>query len=222
MYDFAGGLEKSGGSIILDYFVKKYFYVQRNTKRFYNNFSFFYPLVDIFLKSQKAILVREVNELAPGSLLEIGVGTGKHLPLYKNHNITGIDISSAMLKKAGQHKAEHIQLLMMDGEKMDFKDGQFDYVVLSHVIAVADHPEKIIEEACRVIKPNGRILILNHFTPHNGLKYVDKVFQFFSFLFHFRSLFYKDSIKALKKVTLIKETSLGRFSYFKLLIFSKP
>jgi phosphatidylethanolamine/phosphatidyl-N-methylethanolamine N-methyltransferase len=196
--------------------------VPRNTGKFYNSFSIFYPLVDIFLKPQKRTLIKEVNVLAPGNVLEIGVGTGKHLPLYKNHTITGIDISEAMLKQASHYKTDRIELLLMNGEKLDFKDGQFDYVVLSHVIAVAENPEKLMEEVYRVVKENGRVLILNHFTPRNWLKYLDKAFHSLSSLFHFRSLFYADSIKALKKFSLIKEVSFGRLSYFKLLIYSKP
>jgi phosphatidylethanolamine/phosphatidyl-N-methylethanolamine N-methyltransferase len=167
-------------------------------------------------------LIQEVNDLDPGHVLEIGVGTGRHLPLYKNHRITGVDISAAMLKQAAKYKEAHIELLLMDGEKLHFDDCQFDYVVLSHVIAVTENPERLLEEVHRVVKPSGRVFILNHFTPRNGLQYLDKLFQSFSSLFHFRSVFYVESIKALQQFILIKEISFGRFSYFKLLIYSKP
>jgi phosphatidylethanolamine/phosphatidyl-N-methylethanolamine N-methyltransferase len=74
--------------------------MSKQTDSFYNKFSFFYPLVDIFLKPQKKVLFNEINSLPEGSLLEIGVGNGAHLQLYKRHKIIGIDISAAMLETA--------------------------------------------------------------------------------------------------------------------------
>ena len=60
--------------------------------------------------------------------------------------------------------------MQMDGENLQFPDCYFDYVVLSHVITVVDDPEKLLEETYRVLKPNGKIFILNHFTPKNSVK----------------------------------------------------
>ncbi|WP_316788747.1 class I SAM-dependent methyltransferase [Pedobacter frigoris] len=191
------------------------------TDHFYNNFSFLYPMVDVFLKPQKRRLFEEINTLPYGQLLEIGVGNGKHLPLYSIHKITGIDTSSAMLEIATKQKYPNIELLQMNGEQLLFPDQSFDYVILSHVIAVVDDPERLLQEIHRVLKPYGKIFILNHFTPHNWLKYVDQSFQPLSRIFHFKSLFYIDSISSIKKFRLLKETSFGHFSYFKLLIYGK-
>jgi phosphatidylethanolamine/phosphatidyl-N-methylethanolamine N-methyltransferase len=146
------------------------------TQSFYNTFSLFYPLVDIFLRPQKKVLCKEVNQVPDGNLLEVGVGNGSHLQQYKKHRIIGIDTSAAMLKIAGKRNPTHVQLLEMNGEELLFPNGQFDYVVLSHVIAVVDNPEKLLEEAFRVLRPNGQMFILNHFTPNNWLKYVDQGF----------------------------------------------
>jgi phosphatidylethanolamine/phosphatidyl-N-methylethanolamine N-methyltransferase len=188
---------------------------------FYNKFSFFYPLVDIFLKPQKRKLFHEINNVPFGQLLEIGVGNGTHLKLYKTHKIIGIDTSVKMLEIAKKQKSENIELLQMNGEALLFKDQTFDYVILSHVIAVVDNPEKLLEETYRVLKPNGKIFILNHFTPKNWLRHIDNSFQIVSKIFHFKSAFYLNSFTTIKKFTLIKEINLGQFSYFKLLIYSK-
>lgn len=165
--------------------------------------------------------MEEINNLPAGNLLEIGVGSGAHLPLYQKHQITAIDISSAMLHEAEQYKPTNVTLVQMSGEDLQFEDEHFDYVVLSHVLAVANRPEKLVEEVYRVLKPGGKILILNHFTPNNWLKYIDRAFNLISGLFHFNSLFHIEDINAIKKFTLCKEVVFGRFSYFKLLIFSK-
>jgi phosphatidylethanolamine/phosphatidyl-N-methylethanolamine N-methyltransferase len=192
------------------------------TPTFYNRFVFFYPLVDFFLKPQKQALFNEINHLPEGNLLEIGVGNGAHLPLYRKHRITGIDTSSGMLKMASSRICNtDVQLLQMNGEALRFGDGQFDYVVLSHVLAVVDRPEQLLEEVCRVLKPNGCLFILNHFTPNNWLKHVDQAFGILSKSLHFQSVFYLRALTTLCRFTLVKEVRFGSASYFKLLIYQK-
>ncbi len=195
--------------------------LSKQTNIFYNRFSVLYPLVDLFLKPQKRTLLREINALPYGYLLDVGVGNGGHLPLYRTHRVIGIDTSQNMLKAAARYKKPAINLLHMDGESLEFPDGIFDYIVLSHVIAVAGRPEKLLEEAYRVLKPGGKVFILNHFTPKNRLRYIDQVFQPLAQRFHFRSVFHIDNLAAIQKFNLVKEIGLGWFSYFKLLIYSK-
>jgi phosphatidylethanolamine/phosphatidyl-N-methylethanolamine N-methyltransferase len=86
---------------------------------------------------------------------------------------------------------------------------------------VVDHPELLLAEASRVLKPHGQIFILNHFTPDNWLGYIDRAFRPVSKLLHFRSVFYIDEIKTIKKFTVIEELDFGLVSYFKLLIYQK-
>lgn len=191
------------------------------TETFYNKFSSFYPLVDFFLKAQKNVLFKEVNMLPEGNLLEIGVGTGTHLRKYKRHKIVGIDTSASMLKIARKQTSPNIELVQMDGMALSYDNERFDYVVLSHVIAVVDDPEKLLEEVLRVLKPGGKVYILNHFTPNNWLRHVDKAFDAAAKVLHFKSIFHIHQIATLRKFTLLKEISLGAVSYFKLLIYQK-
>jgi phosphatidylethanolamine/phosphatidyl-N-methylethanolamine N-methyltransferase len=194
--------------------------MNKQASHFYNAFSFFYPLVDYFLKPQKRVLISEINQLPTGKVLEVGVGNGSHLKFYQNHQITGIDISSAMLKHAEKQKSPLIELMEMSGEQLLFEDQKFDYVVMSHVIAVAENPNKLISEASRVLKNGGKLLILNHFTPNNPLKYLDQFFQVFSRLLQFKSVFQMNELK-MDEFALEKEIYFGRFNYFKLLIYRK-
>lgn len=192
------------------------------TANFYNKFSICYPLVDILLKPQKKVLFKEVCLLPKGNLLEIGVGNGQHLKYYGEHQVTGIDTSVAMLNAAKKHNTGHVQLFEMDGKQLLFNDEVFDYAVLSHVIAVVDDPNKVLSEVYRVLKPGGKLFILNHFTPNNWLRYVDKMFEPFSKAFCFRSVFKISELTVLKQFTLVKEVGLGLGSYFKLLVVEKP
>jgi len=179
-------------------------------------------LVDVFLKPQKKKFFNEINQLPYGNLLEIGVGNGSHFQLYKNHKITGIEISSSMLNVAKKNATNEIELFQMNGEELEFAENSFNYVVLSHVIAVADQPEKLLMQCHNVLKPGGKLLILNHFTPNNWLKYLDRIFNLGSGLFHLKSLFYIEDIKAMEQFKLEKEIALKPLSYFKILIFTKP
>ena len=195
--------------------------MNNQTDHFYNKFSFLYPLVDVFLKPQKKVLFDEINRLPEGNLLEIGVGNGTHFHLYKKHKVVGIDTSAAMLEIARKKCCGNIKVFKMDGKSLLFYDKEFDYVVLSHVIAVIDDPEQLLKEVLRVLKPNGQVFILNHFTPNNWLRYVDGAFGMISKLLHFKSVFCIDEIATIKKFTLLKEVHFGFASYFKLLIYQK-
>ena len=191
------------------------------TEHFYNTFSLFYPLVDVFLKPQKRRLFQEINSLPFGRLLEVGVGNGSHLHLYRSHRITAIDTSQKMLEAARKHQRTNLEILQMSGEEILFPDQTFDYVILSHVIAVVDNPEKLLKECYRILKPDGQVFILNHFTPKNCLRFIDYGFRFVSKLFHFKSVFYIDQLNAIKKFTLVREIDVSQLSYFKLLIYTK-
>jgi len=193
----------------------------KQTDSFYNQFSFLYPLVDVFLKPQKKVLFNEINRMPEGSLLEIGVGNGAHFDLYKKHKIIGIDTSAAMLEIARKRNCRNIEVFRMDGKALSFDNNEFNYVVLSHVIAVVDDPEQLLEEVLRVLKPQGQVFILNHFTPNNWLRHIDSAFETISKILYFRSVFRIDEIATIKKFSLLKEVHLGLASYFKLLIYQK-
>jgi phosphatidylethanolamine/phosphatidyl-N-methylethanolamine N-methyltransferase len=193
-----------------------------STAAFYNRLSFFYPVINYFIKGQRKVLIQEINRAVPGKLLEIGIGNGSHLPLYTAHQIIGIDISEAMLNKAKRFKNNNVKLLLMNGENLSFPEACFDHVVISHVLAVTKDPDQLLAQVYKVLKPGGNLFILNHFTPDNWLRYIDHAFQPLSALFHFRSSFHLCHIKGLQRFSLIKQTGLGPGSYFKLLIFCKP
>lgn len=111
----------------------------------------------------------------PGErVLEVGVGTGLLLPLYAHRcRVTGIDLSDGMLDKARKRVAdlglENVTLERMDAGAMSFPDDSFDTVVAAYVVtAVPDH-RALMREMVRVVRPEGRILLVNHFVNGSGL-----------------------------------------------------
>lgn len=121
------------------------------------------------LEQGRAAMEREVRQLRPGTLLEIGVGTGLALRHYPSTTrIHGIDICAEMLNRARANAARlqdrSIELQLMDAESLSFADNSFDCVTIPYVLSVTANANKLIHEARRVCKPNGTILVLNHFS----------------------------------------------------------
>lgn len=127
----------------------------------------------VFQPGRKAIVDR--MECGPGErILEVGVGTGLSLPLYPgNVTVTGIDISSDMLRQAQARKERaglnNVRLAVMDAEDMEFEDNSFDKVVAMYVASVVPNPERLVDEMRRVCKRNGRIVFVNHFHSRNPI-----------------------------------------------------
>ena len=73
-----------------------------------------------------------------------------------------------MLTRARRKIAEngwtHIRVLEMNALTLDFPEDCFDYVMAFHVVTVVPDPVTMINEAKRVCKPGGKIVIVNHFT----------------------------------------------------------
>ncbi|MFG1422674.1 class I SAM-dependent methyltransferase [Roseixanthobacter liquoris] len=98
-------------------------------------------------------------------ILEVGVGTGLTLPYYpRGCRVTGIDLSSDMLRKAVQKTTarglKQVSLLAaMDACALGFPDARFDAVTVPFVITLVPDPEGALDEMRRVLKPNGEIII---------------------------------------------------------------
>lgn len=117
-----------------------------------------------------------------GSVLEVGVGTGLALPKYgAGVKVTGIDFSHEMLAKAKARVAEerltHVhELRQMDARELDFPDASFDSVAAMHVLSVVPEPERVMREISRVLKPGGKVVVVNHFArPKGPLAALEKI-----------------------------------------------
>jgi phosphatidylethanolamine/phosphatidyl-N-methylethanolamine N-methyltransferase len=103
-----------------------------------------------------------------GSILEVGVGTGLSFDDYDaTTQITGIDMSAPMLEKARAKMASGRypfvkNVLEMDAHQMTFPDATFDCVVAQFVVTLVANPEQVLSECRRVVKPGGRIILVNH------------------------------------------------------------
>jgi ubiquinone/menaquinone biosynthesis C-methylase UbiE len=109
----------------------------------------------------------ELLALTPGErVLIVGGGTGCDLPLLPDGvQVVCTDLTPAMLEKARRHARPQIEFAVMDGHALEFEDGSFDAVILHLILAVIPDPARCLSEAARVLKPGGRIAVLDKFVP---------------------------------------------------------
>lgn len=118
--------------------------------------------------------IAAVNRLPAGRVLEVGVGTGLALPLYRRDmQVVGIDLSRHMLEKARERVAAErlpnvLGLLEMDAERTAFADASFDVAVAMFTASVVPDARRLFAEMSRVVRPGGRLLFVNHFAADAG------------------------------------------------------
>lgn len=103
---------------------------------------------------------------ATGDVLEVAIGTGRNLPHYpQGVRITGIELSPPMLNIARQRATDlgiDAELSEGDAEALPFADNRFDTVVCALSLCTIPNSTKAIAEMARVLKPGGRLLLLDH------------------------------------------------------------
>jgi ubiquinone/menaquinone biosynthesis C-methylase UbiE len=98
--------------------------------------------------------------------LDAGCGTGfLSLELASRGNrVAGIDFAPAMLAVARRKAAERgleIRFEEADAEQLPFPGGSFDLIVSRHVLWTLPHPEAAIDEWMRVLRPGGRLAVID-------------------------------------------------------------
>ncbi len=137
--------------------------------KIYSDFSHLYDKIFQRVFFPRIAQVIESLQIPPGSrVLELGVGTGLSLGAYPAHcEVVGIDLAQDMLDQAAAKVRQcgwrHVSLRQMDALNLSFPDDAFDYVMAFHVVSVVPDPGRMMQEAHRVCRNGGRIVIINHF-----------------------------------------------------------
>ena len=122
-------------------------------------------------KAVEAALLKLVGKRPFQSMLDLGTGTGRILeifaPLYRRG--VGIDMSRAMLSvaRANLDKAgiSNAQVRQGDIFSPPVERDAFDLVTIHQVLHYLDDPGRAIAEAARLLRPAGRLVIVD-FAPH--------------------------------------------------------
>ena len=111
----------------------------------------------------------------PLNILDVATGTGDMAILMTRYladtHVTGIDISKGMLE-IGEQKIgrlglrDRISLQSGDSEALQFPDGSFDAITVAFGVRNFEHLEKGLSEMLRVLRPGGRLVVLEFSQPH--------------------------------------------------------
>jgi ubiquinone/menaquinone biosynthesis C-methylase UbiE len=134
-------------------------------RRAYTVWAIFYDSMVRFLRWSRRRSLALLDLQAGDSVLLVGCGTGADFEfLPPDVEVTGIDVTPAMLRRAAARVGNRrIRLLEMDAMALRFPDNTFDKTVLHLLLAVVPDPVRSLQEAERVTKPNGLLVVLDKF-----------------------------------------------------------
>lgn len=119
----------------------------------------------------EAALERLALQGQPRGLLDIGTGTGRILERLapEVESAVGVDDSREMLavarNKLDEAGLRNCHVRLADMYQLPFHEARFDVVTCHMVLHYAENPGRVITEAARVLKPGGKLIIVD-FAPH--------------------------------------------------------
>ena len=98
--------------------------------------------------------------------LDVGCGTGflSFELVVRGHRVSGVDFAPAMIAQARRKataRAVSIRFEEGDAEQLRFGPATFDLVISRHLLWTLAHPEAAIDEWVRVLRPGGRLVIVD-------------------------------------------------------------
>jgi ubiquinone/menaquinone biosynthesis C-methylase UbiE len=129
---------------------------------------FFAAIYDLFLAlgerrgsaGRRAALLGDLS----GDVLEIGAGTGlnlKHYPVDAEKLVL-TEPDPGMLRRLRRRAPTQVRVAPVPAESLGFPDESFDVVVSTFVLCTAPDPAAVLVEVVRVLRPGGRLVLLEH------------------------------------------------------------
>jgi demethylmenaquinone methyltransferase / 2-methoxy-6-polyprenyl-1,4-benzoquinol methylase len=123
-------------------------------------------------------MINEVCMVQPNMILDVATGTGdvaiNTLKQLKNKNlhIVGLDISPEMLnigkkKVHTEGMSDKIDMVVGDSENLPFENNKFDAVTVAYGVRNFENLERGLSEMQRVLKPNGKLIVLEFSKPRS-------------------------------------------------------
>ena len=164
---------------------------KKQVENMFNKIAFRYDFLNRFLsagidKGWRKKAIRQLVSLQPKTILDVATGTGDFAitsyNILKPEKITGIDISDGMLdigrKKVEKLKLEKkIELLNGDSEAIFYGDNSFDAVTVAFGVRNFEDLEKGLSEIYRVLKPGGKLIVLECSRP--SLPIIKNLYNFY-------------------------------------------
>lgn len=117
---------------------------------------------------------------SPSEILDIATGTGdvafRLLDIFPEARVTGLDLSEGMLEVARRKcrnlepkRAGRVRFEQGDSLKMRFPDNNFDLITVAYGVRNFENLRKGLSEMHRVLKPNGKLCIIELSVPTGAL-----------------------------------------------------
>ena len=118
-------------------------------------------------------LVSGLDADASDVVLDVATGTGavarEVLDRY-GCRVVGIDQSPEMLAEARRRIGERVELHQGRAEALPFDDASFDGLTFTYLLRYVDDPAATLAELARVVRPGGRIAMLEFGLPHGAAR----------------------------------------------------
>lgn len=147
---------------------------------FFNHLTTFY--IDKYWRFQ---FIKKLNINDNMKILDIATGTGDVIisiaKKYKNIDCTGFDCSQNMLdiakNKSNNQDLDKIKYIHGFAENLPFEDNSFDIITISFGIRNFNNNEIALKEIKRILKPNGKLAILEFCRPKSSI--FQTIFSFY-------------------------------------------
>ncbi len=145
----------------------------------FNNISGTYDFLNHFLSLGIDIIwrrkaIRELTAIKPRIILDVATGTGdfafEAIDILKPEKVIGVDISDGMLdiakkKILKRNLSSVFSVQLGDSERLNFSDNYFDAITVAFGVRNYENLEKGLADMLRVLKPEGKIVILEFSKP---------------------------------------------------------
>ncbi len=168
----------------------------------------FYDFGTIPISGLRDKTVDFTNAGIGSKILDVATGTGKQAFAFakRGYDVTGIDLSEAMLKVASKkNKYENAKFIVADAANLPFKNSSFDVSSVSFALhdMLLTIRENALKEMVRVTKPRGMIVIVDYALPENKIGR----FLIYHFVKLYEGKYYVEFIKSEFK-TLLRESGI--------------
>ena len=154
-----------------------FLYIKNIFESISNEYDFMNDLMSFKNHSKwKEEIVEIAIDSSPKKILDIATGTGDiaiKLSKIKGSIIDAVDVSDNMLKiaysKIDKLNINNISLKTCEAENLIFDDNHFDIISIGYGVRNFSNLDKGLSESFRVLKKNGRLIILETSIPENPI-----------------------------------------------------
>jgi demethylmenaquinone methyltransferase/2-methoxy-6-polyprenyl-1,4-benzoquinol methylase len=144
--------------------------------------SLFAPLADTYDRCARLLsfgqdprwrrfLVSRLDVGPNDRVVDVACGTGavaRELRRRYGCSVVGVDQSREMLAVGRLRVDQHVELVEAPAEALPFEDRSFDALTFTYLLRYVDDPPATMSELARVLRPGGRIAMLEFFVPQTA------------------------------------------------------